>query len=381
MSGPSPAPMECRSSSSLRTNTLLTIPVELRELILKALFRSTTVYHGFEYCHDEASERISSEPLEDATAENTHSESCEEMAPESASVECSDKSTSDDVDTKPPNHVFTQNTSILRTCRQLYNEAGPLLTPNILLHFASTATMLDTMTTLPPSTIESLRYMRLKSYPFPLRCDDHYYTTFNMSSTLPMFPGLQLDVLTVEDCFHDPGVNDGWGDCGTYYDIGSLLREDGWKELHYITPTTEFMTSQNDAYKDRVAQPTGWNKMLREKDGETSGAGVRMYIANQKSLAGLAEDPFTRSLWEAVPGHLLPPPPPPDLGSFEGGWGNWVDSREVVIVAKRGAGAKHIQDGRSMRDKIKRLLDQMSWAELKKSGKYIPPEDDACAHL
>jgi hypothetical protein len=34
-----------------------------------------------------------------------------------------------------------------------------------------------------------------------------------------------------------------------------------------------------------------------------------------------------------------------------------------------------------MRDRIRRLLDKMSWAELKKSDKYIPPRNDPWRHL
>jgi hypothetical protein len=108
--------------------------------------------------------------------------------------------------------------------------------------------------------------------------------------------------------------------------------------LHYIIPTTEFMTSYHDEFRSRVAQPAGWDKRLREKDGETSSAGVRMYVAGQKSSAGSAEPPFTRSSWEAVPGHLLPPPAAPDL------------DREMIIIAKRGAGVKYVQDGSMMRE-------------------------------
>jgi hypothetical protein len=344
--------------------------MEVREMILKALFRAITVYHDTEDYDDWPSEITGSEPLEDPIPENANPESYEKTAPDGASINSSDGSISEHASIESSDSSQNQNTSILRTCRQLYNEAGPLLAPNILLEFSSTSTMLDTLTTLPPSIIESLRYMRLESDPFSLYCDDdRSYTTFHMAHTLPMFPGLQLDVLTVADGYHFSGlVNDPWGACGTYYDIQTLLEADGWKELHYIIPTIEFMTSYHDEWS-RVAQPAGWDKKLREKDGETSGAEVRMYVADQKSSAGSAEPPFTRSSWEAVPGYLLPPPAAPD----------W--DREVIIIAKRGAGAKYVQDSSMMRDRIRRLLDKMSWAELKKSDKYIPPRNDPWRHL
>jgi hypothetical protein len=346
------------------------MPLEIREMILKELFRAITVYHNTDDYDDWASEITGSEPLEDRIPD-ANSESYEETAPDRASINSSDGSTSEHASIKSSDSSWNQNTSILRTCRQLYNEARPLLAPNILLEFPSTSTMLDTLTTLPPSIIESLRHMRLESDPFPLYCDDdRFYTTFNMAHTLPIFPGLQLDLLTVEDGYHFSGlVNDPRGAYGTYYDIQTLLEADGWKELHYIIPTTEFMTSYDDEFRSRVAQPAGWNKKLREKDGETSGAEVRMYVADQKSSAGLAKGPSTRSSWEAVPGHLLSPPASPD----------W--DREVIIIAKRGAGVKYVQDGSMMRDKIRRLLDKVSWAELKKSDKYIPPRNDPWRHL
>jgi hypothetical protein len=364
--------------------TFLTIPIELRDSILKEFFRSITVHHSSELFPAEESDANSSVSSDDDNAETTSIAVTEYFGDTNAerASETWQETINDDISIESANNVSTQNTSILRTCRQLYKDAAPLLAPNIHLHFATTAIMLDTLTTLPSSIIEKLRHMRVKAYPFPLRCDPGYYTTFNMSSTLPMFPGLQLDVLTVEDVYHDPGVNDGWGDCGTYWEVETLLEQDGWKELRFITPTTEFITSANDHRNARVAQPTGWTKKLKERDGETSSAEVKMYVANEKSIAGLAENYLTRSSWDAIPGHTFPRPPPPDWDSFHGvGWGHWVDSREVMIVAKRRAGAKYVQDGRSINVKIKRLIDTMSWPELKKSGKYIPAEDDVCAHL
>lgn len=284
--------------------TLLTIPPELRENIFKQYFRSITVRRGFKQLR-KWSRRFSSdesdpESLDDSNADDTIIEATDSAAAKGTSLE----------------EERTQNTSILRTCRQLSNEALPLLALNVLLHFASIVAMLDTLTTLP----RCLRQLRLKAYQFPLYTNDSFFTTYDMASTLPMFPGFQLDVLTVEDCYHDPDINDGFGDYGTYFNMHSMLGSAGWKELHYITPTAEFLTLQNYYRKGRIAQPEGWNKELREKDGD--GAEVKMYVANEKSVAGSAEDSATRKEWETIPGHLLPPPPDPDWDSFDGeGWG------------------------------------------------------------
>jgi hypothetical protein len=300
---------------------LLTIPVELREIIFKQLFGSITVRHGF------------------GSTSSTH-------------------------------------TSILRTCRQLHSEAKPLMAPNISLNFKNTEAMVDCLTTLSAVDIQNIRNIRLKGFPVPLYAKKGagYYMTYAMSFTLPMFPGLKLDCLTVEDCFHDEGVNGGWGDCGTYFDIESLLKSDGWKELHFISPATEFMSSQNDHNNARVAQPAGWNELLKSRDGEHSGAGVKMYFANGPKVAGLAEMPQTRTPWDAVPGQLPPGALMADMGSLD------ADAREILVVAKRGKDASYVQDGSDLDEDIKSLLSSMSWAEIKEK-KYIPPYDDPCAHL
>ena len=197
-----------------------------------------------------------------------------------------------------------------------------------------------------------------------------------------MFPGLQLDRLTVEDCYHDEGINDGWGDTGTYFDVQSLIESDSWKELHYITPTTEFMSSSNDTSRSRVQQPSGWNELLQARDGADSGAEVKMYVANVPGVTGLTGNPQTRTVYNPIPGHLstnvqpLPGTMVNDLVS-EGD----LDAREVLVVAKRGINASYVQDGSQLNEKIRSLLSKMTWQEIKDSGRYLPPEDDPCAHL
>jgi hypothetical protein len=128
------------------------MPLEIRGMILKELFRAIIVYHNTDDYDDWTSEITGSEPLEDRIPD-ANSESYRETAPDRASINSSDGSTSEHASIKSFDSSWNQNTSILRTCRQLYNEARPLLTPNILLEFPSTSTMLDTLTTLPPSTI------------------------------------------------------------------------------------------------------------------------------------------------------------------------------------------------------------------------------------
>lgn len=300
--------------------SLLTIPLELRLNILTFLFSTFTIRHGFEF-------------------------------------------------------TSTANTSILRTCKQLLQEALPLFAPNIRLHFRSPSVMLDALTALPRTTVERIRHIRLKSFPFPLYAtrEHPFYTTYNMTETLCMLPGLQLDTLTVEDCFHGTGGNGGWGDVGTYDDIELLVSEDGWKEMRYITPSTRFMTGRFDPYKVREEQPKAWNQAITKADGESSGAEVKMYVARAPGLKGLTENPITRTIWEACPGHLR--------GNLRSAEDSVAEDREVMIVARRGLSANYVQDGSHLNKDIAWLMEQMKWQELKDSNKYLDGERDPAAHL
>jgi hypothetical protein len=307
---------------------LLTIPIELRQKVFKALFRSTIVSHGF-------------------------------------------------------NSISTSHTSMLRTSRQLHDEAKPLMAPNISLHFKHTEAMIDCLTSLSASEIQNIRHIRLKAFAVPLlpKGEPGYYTTFSMPAMLPMFPGLKLDRLVVEDCYHDEGVNDGWGDIGTYYTIERLLEIDGWKELYFTSPTTEFLSSGNDSRNTRVAQPAGWDKLLKGRDGEQSGAEVKMYLATKPNVAGAAEMPQTRMIYDAVPGQIPPGFEMRVKSSADDDYdARDVDAREVLVVAKRGRNASYMQDGSALHKGIKDLVSTMSWLEIKEK-KYIPPYDDPCAHL
>ncbi|KAH6678141.1 hypothetical protein B0J14DRAFT_582033 [Halenospora varia] len=303
---------------------LLGIPIELKRLIFKSLFSSMITRHGF------------------GTTSST-------------------------------------STSLLRTCRHFYKIARPIMLSNITLHFSSTCKFLDCLTNLTPDDITQLRYIRTKSFPFPLYRDEDFfpYTTHDFSSVLPLFPGLQLDLLTVEDCYHDERVNDGLGDVRTYIDATFLIHSKGWKELHYITPTTEFMTSRNDRYKTREAQPTSWDKWLKENDDEDSGAGVKMYVAKERGSKGAAEDPERRVAFFAPPGRL----PKTSLQISQSDGRPVIDEREVMVVAKRGKGVSYVEDGMELNKDIEQTFQEMKWPEIRESRFYIAPENDPCAHL
>jgi hypothetical protein len=93
------------------------------------------------------------------------------------------------------------------------------------------------------------------------------------------------------------------------------------------------MSSQSDHHNVRVAQPAGWDKLVKDRDREHSDAEVKMYLANEPKVAGSAEMPYTRTAWDAVPGQLPPSAVMTGMGSVE------ADARELFVVAKMGRNA------------------------------------------
>ncbi|KAJ8060123.1 hypothetical protein OCU04_010475 [Sclerotinia nivalis] len=158
----------------------------------------------------------------------------------------------------------------------------------LLFRFATTFLMVDTLMELPSSTISQIRKIRVRGYSFPLFTeikrpgarvwDDESSTIYQMAHTLSLFPGLQLDKLIVEDVYHDKGQYRGFfGDVQTYDEIGSLVHQNGWKELWYLTPTTEFIETGHYS-SHRVEQPAGWDKDIKEMDGVDAGAECKVYV-------------------------------------------------------------------------------------------------------
>ncbi|KAA8623300.1 Carboxypeptidase [Pyrenophora tritici-repentis] len=297
--------------------TFLTIPVELRELIYGFLFSSYTIRHGL-------------------------------------------KKTGKSGDAQEPSNRI----AILLSCHQVLAEANRHLPLNCTLHFRGTEDLLETLLSVDQSVVTRLRHIRVRAFPFPLYVSggSQYYPTYYAAQALALLPGLCLDTLVVEDCWHGFGMGDGWRDVVTYFDIEALLRSNAWKHLTYITPCTDFIASGYDHRRKRSAQPETWDALLKERDGEEGGAEVQMYIVpdKQEGVTGneKTEDGRIMQPWQAKPGHEVNE--------------NWriagPDQElkgEVRIVARRGKKATAVQLG---------LGEQRSWAEIKgkAAGGFAP---------
>jgi hypothetical protein len=300
---------------TMETAKLLSLPVELRELIYGFLFSSFTIRHGFKHAS------IPSSP-----------------------------------------DIANNRTALLLTCRQIFAEAWRHLPLNCTLQFRGTENLLGTLLSVDQSIVTRIRHIRVRAFPFPLYASGRsdYYPTYYAANALTLLPGLCLDTLVVEDCWHGFGLGDGWRDVTTYFDIENLLKSSAWKQLTYITPCTDFLASGYDHRRKRVAQPENWNDLLKERDGEDSGAQVQMMIVpyKQEKATGDArtEDGRIMQSWWAKPGHEV-------IENFRVAAPDQDLKGEVRIIAHRGKRANAVQLGMS---------EKKSWKELKGKSGFAP---------
>jgi hypothetical protein len=305
------------------TTSLLSLPLELRELIYGFLFSSFTIRHGFKHAGIPSSAEPSSSRI-----------------------------------------------ALLLTCRQLFAEAWRYLPLNCTLHFRGTENLLETLLSVDQSIITRIRHVRVRAFPFPLYASGRsdYYPTYYAANALALLPGLCLDTLVVEDCWHGFGMGDGWRDVTTYFDIETLLKSDAWKELTFITPCTDFLASGYDHRRKRVTQPENWDALVKERDGEESGAGVMMKIVpyKQEKATGdeRTEDGRIMQPWTAKPGHEV-------IENFRVATSDQDLKGEVRIIARRGKRATVVQLG---------LSEKKTWKQLKGKERGFAPEGTYCSY-
>ncbi|KAF1998298.1 hypothetical protein P154DRAFT_262191 [Amniculicola lignicola CBS 123094] len=293
----------------------LTLPLELREMIYEQLFASYMVFHGF------GTSFLPSSPM-------------------------------------------TNRLAILQTCSQIKNEAWRFLPQNITFHFRGTEAMLETLMSVDQAVVTRIRYVTVKGFPFPLYAQGRpqYYTSYYFHNALSLLPGLMLEELVVEDCYHGFGLVDGWRDVVTYFDIEGVLKSDAWKTFVYVSPNTEFITSGYDHRKQRLAQPENWDYMLKDRDGEESGAEVKMFITpylKGGAVTNVREEKQETIPWKAIPGHEV-------VEDWRLGTPEQELKGEVKIVARRGKKVGVVQKG---------LKEKRTWKEIKSNPGELRKDD------
>jgi hypothetical protein len=90
-----------------------------------------------------------------------------------------------------------------------------------------------------PQILTKFLYVRVIGFPHCID-SDRSFTTYLFSAVLRMHPGLHLDRLVVEDCYYPGDVFAIY--LGSYLECEWLLKTNGWKELYYVSGSSDFLT-------------------------------------------------------------------------------------------------------------------------------------------
>ncbi|KAM7184803.1 hypothetical protein V8F20_012048 [Naviculisporaceae sp. PSN 640] len=258
---------------------------------------------------------------------------------------------------KPAPHTL----ALLRTCRRARDEIGKRWVRKVLLNFQDPLTMTHTLSPLPQEIISQIRHIRVYVELQAAPDDSQYLELYNVVTALRMLPGLNLDILTVlvADLPHN------W----TYLLLDTLIRSaSGWKELQFLTPTSEPLGHNDHEDKAclRQPQPSTWQSVLEHQDGVESHPSVVVYRAkepfgaNKPNKTGFTEEP---SLWQPYEQKDtrddMDTEDEEDLADFFGFekpefYGEECDEnimltageryKEMAVIARRGKGANCLDD-------------------------------------
>lgn len=252
----------------------------------------------------------------------------------------------------------------------------------------TTEHFIDYLTSLIPATLAQLRHISLRDVPFPVYPDDDdaCYVTHLFPSLLPLFPGLRLDTLIIEDAFHGEDADeDGWGHNATYESLQDMVKEGkGWREL--ILRSTSDVWLEPVVFKLRAAdgtvtlethgrskQPEAWDRLIKERDGPESGAKVEMWSCKADGL------------WEKVEGAYNAEEE--DEAEQDDSDAEGPARPSIEVRVRRGKEAQYAQDGIVAHEsapfrKLREMLEMLGWKEIKARRLFIPgAEEDPSAHL
>ena len=254
--------------------------------------------------------------------------------------------------------------AILRTCRQINQEAGAFWLGHVLFNFEHPEDLLDKLSILPSTTLSQIRYLRTSGRPLmlqPIGDDDDVY--YRLVWALKLLPELRLNRLTVL----------AWSRGEISYDTldGLIKYGNGWRELQFITfNSTMHQFTETDILGDldwHKPQPSTWEEILRQRDGADSGASITIYRSIQSDAPGAVINPYRRQIVEGAFFRELGKLDVTDTENVE--LREKKNRKEVLFVVKRGHTAEIAeQDGPpyTLEDDIRQWAHGMTWNEIRR---------------
>lgn len=331
--------------------TFTTLPADIRLLIYDWVFYSTTL-----------------EAEQDTTPPEPHVQSAAEIEADRVRYKYGDAG----------NLFLTPDMPVKLNlvCKLLNEEIRQSWHGKVAYSFPSTMAFVDVLSQWSEQKIGSVRHIHVVATPLPLHHINHqpdYYSTHFVKDAPPIFVGLKLDLLTVENIWlaGDGEPVDGWCLEAVWSDVYCLLAGNGWKEFRYLSGALTFSRKRLQDLKVGIAdimaargETRYWFEIEESRPWypwqwkrEESGAPVKDYYA-------LAHGAELRE-WDAQHPHYVAPTEP-----------------SVQVRAKRGT-SEYAQSGEQKTDVLRGLLEGLGWLEMREDGTYLVDDgcDDPTAHL
>ncbi|KAG5204512.1 hypothetical protein GTR04_5592 [Trichophyton interdigitale] len=251
-------------------------------------------------------------------------------------------------DPRPAGFFFTERygpkydpLAILRTCRQIFREAGSLFLGNVIISTDHPDYSVCHFNRLSLQLRSRIRHVELRLASFIWLLSE--IPESSIAYRFNLIPGLRLDTLTI---------------CGTKscYDLvdGFVKFGNGWKELRILVPSLNV-----DAFKQVVAMAAPdametqrpavtWQSLIEKRDGTDSNASVSLYCTTQPWIRNSVLDLSTRELVSST--NL------PDLALKK-------EIGELLFIVKRGEGATYAVQHHTARAAVQELASQREKSE------------------
>lgn len=272
-----------------------------------------------------------------------------------------------DIDTR---RVVSKNKgaslALLRVCQRAHVEIGPSWLEQVLFHFEDPKALLDKLAVVDDAVRSHIRYVRVSGNTCDVEWgyDDCYYRT---AQILKLLPSLRLSRLTVLGPKYPRTC---------YESLEDLIKySDGWKELYYISHSSEmlgFRAVFDIKRHARLAQPMNWQAALDGRDGHEARSSVKVYRSDSPTRGSIL-DPEKRKPFEQ---HMSPGQAATEYGKTEDMslMAPGEREKELLIVVRRGNGIEYAERNPTSYLPTGDIRDDSSaltWAEVKATSKAM----------
>ncbi|KAF2212025.1 hypothetical protein CERZMDRAFT_97942 [Cercospora zeae-maydis SCOH1-5] len=269
-------------------------------------------------------------------------------------------------------------------CKRISGEIDDSWHSAVTYHFPSTVAFIDVLSQWPDDKLRTLRHVYVIDTPLPVFAfaNPGFHVTHNFAEALPLFPGLCLDVLTVENVWLQPGGRplDAWCFSATVGTMKRLLTTNGWKKLHYISgilPLYPTQMKQLDAVVD------SYRTEQQEPDFCYGLGRIRPQVYPLDNPLARDDPPENESVMAEVVEQWYKDNPEEVPLRDEHHYLDDVKDLHLAMWAERGANSNFVQDGSAISSTLESLQSNISWVELRQTDEYLVSDgvEDPTSHL